>query len=71
MHTLYQEVRMFRENGMNAVKLSGIWHAVKQYYPGEWLLPLELAELLKADEDSAEVLNDIFQHLEKKKSESD
>jgi phosphoglycolate phosphatase-like HAD superfamily hydrolase len=34
-------------------------------------LPLELAELLKADEDSAEVLNDIFQHLEKKKSESD
>ena len=71
LHTLYQEVRMFRENGINAVKLSGIWHAVKQYYPGEWLLPLEIAELLKADEDSAEVLNDIFQHLEKKKSESD
>jgi phenylalanine-4-hydroxylase len=71
LHTLYQEVRMLRETGMNAVKLSDIWHAVKQYYPGEWLLPLELAELLKADEDSAEVLNDIFQHLEKKKSESD
>lgn len=71
LHTLYQEVRILRENEINAVKLSDIWHAVKQYYPGEWLLPLEIAELLKKDEDSAKVLNDIFQHLENKKSEGD
>ena len=71
LHALYQEVSMLRDNGMNALALSGIWQTVKKYYPDEWLLPLEIAELLTAHDDHGEVLKDILQHLEKKKSENE
>ena len=62
---------MLREDGLNALALSGIWHTVKKFYPEEWLLPLEIAELLTTHELPGEILEDIFQYLEKKKSESD
>ena len=71
LHALYKEVSVLREDGLNALALSGIWHTVKKFYPEEWLLSLEIAELLTTHELPGEILEDIFQHLEKKKSESD
>jgi len=66
LHGLYNEVRLMRENGSNALALAGIWHAVKQHYPDDWLLPLEIAEILSEGEDATEILADIMQFFENK-----
>jgi phenylalanine-4-hydroxylase len=47
LHHMYQNVRDFRENKINEIDLRGTWNIIKQEYPEEWLLPLELLELTK------------------------
>jgi phenylalanine-4-hydroxylase len=47
LHELYREVRSFRENGGNIDALEGIWQILKLEYQDEWLLPLEIDELLE------------------------
>ena len=57
LHHLYQTVRDFREKVIDKLELSGIWKELKQDYPEEWLLPMELLELTrgKAEYQSLEV----------------
>lgn len=57
LHALYGKVRSLRENGGNIKTLENIWQSLKHQYPDEWLLPLEIAELLKnhSDSDSLEL----------------
>lgn len=47
LHHLYQIVRDFREKKTSEIDLLGTWTIIKQEYPQEWLLPLELLELTK------------------------
>jgi phenylalanine-4-hydroxylase len=47
LHELYLEVRYLRENVGNNDVLESIWQILKFEYPEEWLLPLEIAELLE------------------------
>jgi len=47
LHTLYSEVRSMSEDAGNITELERIWQSLKLHYPDEWLLPLEMAEILK------------------------
>lgn len=47
LHALYGKVRSLRENGGNIKMIEDIWQSLKHQYPDEWLLPLEIVELLK------------------------
>ncbi len=53
LHGFYQEVRDIRENGFDsqsAVRLEQIFENIETDYPTEWLLALEIAELLSEPE---------------------
>ncbi len=63
LHGLYGEVRTLRENGGNMKALYGIWQILKHQYPGEWLLPLEIAELIKNSDDTTGLGEEILGHL--------
>jgi len=52
LHKLYSEVRTLRENRRDIDKLESIWQILKIHYPNEWLLPVEIIELLTKHNDS-------------------
>lgn len=54
LHKLYAEVRSIRESGDNLQKLPAIWEEVKANHPQEWLLPLEILELLAKSSSNGE-----------------
>lgn len=47
LHALYSQVRSIREKRGEMSEVEQIWQTLKLRYPDEWLLPLEIAELLK------------------------
>ena len=48
LHELYQDVRQMRlENSLNEEQLAAVFDEIKNNYPLEWLLPLEIYELTK------------------------
>jgi phenylalanine-4-hydroxylase len=47
LHHLYQAVRDFREKKINKLEFDLIWSELKNSYPEEWLLPLEIIEIIK------------------------
>jgi phenylalanine-4-hydroxylase len=49
LHALYNEVRTIRENKMNTDKLEDTWQVLKHKYPDDWLLPIEIMELISKD----------------------
>jgi phenylalanine-4-hydroxylase len=63
LHQLYQAVRDFRENGNNHTELDVIWNEIKYSYPEEWLLPLEIIEILKDLPEYKELADDINAYL--------
>lgn len=54
LHKLYAEVRTIRESGENLQRLTKIWEEVKANYPQEWLLPMDILELLAKSSSSGE-----------------
>lgn len=46
LHELYQEVRDIREGHWSHSDLRGIFETLQSDYPDEWLLPVEITELL-------------------------
>ena len=54
------------ENGEEE-KLSNIWEITKKEYPEEWLLPLELLELIKNGRQDTQEFTEIMLYLQKKK----
>jgi len=63
LHALYSEVKSLREKGGDFKKLEGIWQILKFQYPTEWLLPLEIAELLKNYKDFNDLSEEIIGFL--------
>jgi phenylalanine-4-hydroxylase len=55
LHQLYQEIRDYRENKGNLPDFELIFEEIKEKYPEEWLLPLEILEIIK-EKDSFSVL---------------
>lgn len=44
---LHQRVVLLRENKVDPEDLPLLWEQTKYYYPHDWLIPLELAQVLK------------------------
>ena len=65
LHEMFDKVRYERENELNFDTLSEIWLQLKLQYPEEWLLPLEILELiaLTKDEKGISLEKDIYTTL--------
>lgn len=74
LHTLYQKVRDYREergkNGDPSV-LSEVWYKLKSKHPNDWLLPLEILEILEQENRFPELAQEIGQFLEQLANEKD
>ncbi len=64
LHALYKTVREIREGGGDARRLAEVWHTLSAGYPEEWLLPLEILEVLVARGVDPDLQGAIRRHLE-------
>lgn len=61
---LYRKVRNIRENNKHNESLKNIFLELKANYPKDWLLPLELIEILK-QRDEPELMQEVLIYIEK------
>ena len=61
---LYKKVRNVRENNKHDESLKNIFHELKTNHPKDWLLPLELIEILK-ERNEPELMQEILIYIEK------
>ena len=66
LEALYHSVRNFRENIDTNVSLSNIFYEIKLNHAHDWLLPLEIAEILSKNSDN-ELMQEVLIYLEKLK----
>lgn len=64
LHTLYQKVRSIRNSKQGLDELATIFDTVKHDYPGDWLLSVELYELLKDCNLYPKLTTEVYTHLE-------
>jgi phenylalanine-4-hydroxylase len=67
LHFLYQAIRDFRENLTTKPDFSLIWNELIVNYPDEWLLPLEILELIKGMDEYNSLESEIRTYLVKVK----
>ena len=67
LHELYRKVRNARSNKALVSTLPGIWQTVAKHFPGDWLLPLEILEVLQAAGVDEPLQEEIRTYLEEKK----
>lgn len=65
LHELYQEVRDIREGSWSHSDLRSIFEQLKINYPHDWLLPVEIAELLKLTGSDPKLEKEIRLYLDK------
>jgi len=70
LQQLYQAVRSIRKKGEMEM-LKSIFDDLLQNHPEDWLLPLEIHELLEAKNDQQELKEDILRHLKRKAIEDE
>lgn len=66
LETLYHNVRNFRNDIDTNLSLSNIFHEIKLNHVHDWLLPLEIAEILSKNADN-ELMQEVLIYLEKLK----
>ena len=66
LENLYKLVRMIREGNDNNESLKNIFQELKRNHPKDWLLCVEIAELLTKNTDN-ELMQEVLIHLEKLK----
>lgn len=66
LEALYKSVRQIREGNDNNESLWNIFHTLKLNHPNDWLLSVEIAEILK-DVNEPELMSAVLIHLEKLK----
>ena len=71
LYGLYSSVNAACENGGNKATLIGSWEILKNNYPEEWLLPLEIAEELSKCNDNSGIVEEITAFLEVRSGESE
>ena len=65
LHAYYATIRKMRLEGAAKGAVEEVWTAVRKDFPGEWLAPLELLELIHKDKTQLALQEDIRQHLSK------
>ena len=68
LEVLYHTVRNIRETKDTTTSLAPIFEKLKEEHANDWLLSVELAELLKARNET-QLLNEILSHLENLKKQ--
>ena len=63
LEVLYQTVRMIRESKDKNTSLSPVFQQLKEEHPNDWLLCIEIAELLK-DRNEPNLLQEVSNYLE-------
>ncbi|KQB40337.1 aromatic amino acid hydroxylase [Flavobacterium aquidurense] len=66
LEILYQTVRMIRENKDAKSELKSVFEKLKQNHPNDWLLSVEIAELLK-DSNEDQLLQEVLVYLDQLK----
>jgi len=66
LESYYSEIRKMRENKINSEKAIEIFKIVSNKYPNDWLLSIEIAEILHLQKAES-ALNEILSHLNKLK----
>ena len=64
LENLYRKVRNIRENNKHDESLKNIFHQLKSNHSKDWLLPLELIEILK-NRNEPELMQEILIYIEK------
>lgn len=67
----YKQVRDLRDSGADASELVPIWKKVSASWPGEWLLPLEMAEYCHQTNSQPELAKTLWKYLEDLASENE
>ncbi|MDP3353750.1 MAG: aromatic amino acid hydroxylase [Flavobacteriaceae bacterium] len=70
LHKLYAQVRNARENEMVENELRNIWNSIKENYLDEWLIQIELIEIIKKKGEN-EISTSILKNLEELKVNND
>jgi len=63
LHVLYQRVRDIRDNKKGMNTLQDIWEALRNDFPDDWLLPLEILELLETSANNKKLSLEIRNYL--------
>ena len=63
LHELYQEVRDIREGSWSHSDLRGFFEDLKRQFPDEWLLPVEIAELVSHNGSDPKLQEQIKSYL--------
>ncbi|UCE25939.1 MAG: aromatic amino acid hydroxylase [Candidatus Zixiibacteriota bacterium] len=66
LHSLYQKVRDCREDRVTLEVLSDIWEELTADYPDDWLLSVEILEILESRDMNSELRLEIRRLLEKR-----
>lgn len=69
LHGLYQQVRDIREQNCAHALLPGIWDDYKMHFPGDWLLALEILEILKDKKISDQLTTEVTEFLHSKQEQ--
>jgi phenylalanine-4-hydroxylase len=72
LHQLYRDVREIREQDVPVNRLADIWREVQDNHPRDWLLSLEILEVLTVCKSDSPLAGEIRVHLENRaKNEPD
>jgi phenylalanine-4-hydroxylase len=63
LHHLYQTIRNFRENKSGQPDLRSIFTEIRKDYPEEWLLPLEIMEMIHVNKEHILLEKEIRDYL--------
>ena len=71
LESLYQEIRSMREGKIDSEKAFGIFEIVRVKHSNDWLLPLEIAEILHNEKvtSSLEIVLNYLENLKIKRPE--
>ncbi|MFH7017097.1 aromatic amino acid hydroxylase [Flavobacterium sp. FlaQc-47] len=66
LEVLYQTVRLIRENKDSKAELKAVFKKLKENHPNDWLLSVEITELLK-DSNEEQLLQEVLVYLDQLK----
>lgn len=70
LHKLYQQLRDYRAGKRDSLEIENIWHEIESDYNNEWLLMVEMLELIVAKQWDSELENQIRTCLKKLSKEN-
>ncbi len=71
LHTLYQTIRNVRDNSTDMAQLNDVWHELQNDFSSDWLLAMEMYELLDERHDNDDLKTELHNYLLQKAKSSD